>query len=81
MQQQTIGHTDTSPGDQVREFMDLEELAARMGIGLTMAYQLAKQDALPIPVLKIGRVYRFSRRAYDALATAQHEDAATQATA
>lgn len=62
--------TDLQP-----DFMTIEELAARMGIGLTMAYQLAKADKLPVPALKIGRVYRFSRRAYEALATAQHEPA------
>lgn len=72
-------HTAMMPDDPAREFMDIEELAARMGIGLTMAYQLAKQNALPVPAIRIGRVYRFSRRAYDALAEQQHARTSTDA--
>lgn len=52
--------------------MTLEELAHRMGISLTVAYELARRDNLPVPVIRVGRQYRFSRRAYDALMAGQH---------
>lgn len=46
-----------------RETLTLEELAAALDISLTTAYQLARTNALPIPALKLGRQWRFSRRA------------------
>lgn len=55
-----------------RDTLTLEELAHRMGISLTVAYELAKGDRLPVPVIRVGRQYRFSRRAYDALMNGQH---------
>ncbi len=58
------------------DFLTLDELATRMGISLTVAYELAKVDRLPIPALKVGRQYRFSRRAYEALLDARHGDRA-----
>jgi len=66
--------------DLERDFMTPRELFKRLGIGRTLGYELASRDALPVPVLRVGSRLRFSRRAYDALATAQHaratEDAA-----
>lgn len=55
-----------------RDTMNLEELAHRMGVSLTVAYELAKANRLPVPVIRIGRQYRFSRKAYDALMSGQH---------
>jgi excisionase family DNA binding protein len=52
--------------------MTLEELARRMGLGMTTVYELAKRDALPIPVVRVGRRYLFSRRAFDRLLEAHH---------
>lgn len=47
--------------------MSLDELAARLGISLTTAYEKAQRDALPIPRIPgLGR-YRYSRRLYDKL--------------
>lgn len=47
--------------------MSLDELAGRLGISLTSAYEKAQRDALPIPkVPGLGR-YRYSRRLYDKL--------------
>jgi excisionase family DNA binding protein len=57
-----------------RDTMTLEELAERMGVSLTVGYELAKRNALPVPVIKIGRQYRFSRRAYERLLDAQHSE-------
>lgn len=36
----------------------LEDAARMLGIGRSTAYLLAAQDALPVPVLRIGRSYR-----------------------
>lgn len=59
-----------------RDTLTLDELAHRMGISLTVAYELAKADKLPIPTIRIGRQYRFSRKAYDRLMDADHGDRA-----
>ena len=48
-----------------RDTLTLAELADRMGIGMTRAYELAQKNTLPIPALRIGREYRFSRRALE----------------
>ena len=37
--------------------IDVETAAAILGIGRTLAYQLAKQDRFPCRVLRIGRRY------------------------
>ena len=47
----------------LRETLTLEELAAALDLSLTTVYELARKDALPIPALKLGRQWRFSRRA------------------
>jgi excisionase family DNA binding protein len=35
--------------------LTVEEAAERLGIGRTLAYELAKADRLPVPVLRLGR--------------------------
>jgi excisionase family DNA binding protein len=57
-----------------RDTMNLEEFATRMGISLTVAYELARKNDLPIPVIRVGRQYRFSRRAYETLMDGQHTE-------
>lgn len=38
--------------------LTLEEAATLLGIGRTSAYTLAKNEAFPVPVLRIGKLYR-----------------------
>ena len=38
-----------------RRTMTIEEVAAALGIDRTTAYELAKADRLPVPVLRLGR--------------------------
>lgn len=38
--------------------LDIPTTARLLGIGRTTAYTLAAQDALPVPVLRAGQVYR-----------------------
>ena len=59
---------DDSPS---RDTMTLRELAYQLGIGLSQAYELARADRLPIPALRVGKQYRFSRRAYESLLDAE----------
>jgi hypothetical protein len=63
----------TNAPEPIRETFTLEELCARLGIGLTKGYELARRDALPVPRLPLPGPYRFSRRAYDDLMSRQHE--------
>ncbi len=58
------------------DFMSLEELAARMGISVSLAYQLARADKLPVPAVRPGRRFLFSRKAYERLLDTQHDDVA-----
>lgn len=43
--------------------MTLAELATCLHIGKTKAYDLARHNQLPVPTLKVGREFRFSRPA------------------
>jgi len=47
------------------DVLTVQELAERLGMGLTTAYQMARANTLPVPALRIGREYRFSRRALE----------------
>lgn len=38
--------------------VDLSTAARAVGVGRTKAYELAKQDLFPCPVLRIGTAYR-----------------------
>lgn len=59
--------------------LTLAELAAVLQIGMTKAHEMARAGTLPIPVLKVGRTYRFSRRALERWLESdagQHDDVA-----
>ncbi|MGI8483569.1 MAG: helix-turn-helix domain-containing protein [Thermomicrobiales bacterium] len=57
-----------------KDTITLDELAARMGISRTVAYELARADRLPVPVIRVGRRFLFSRPAYQRLIEKQHTD-------
>lgn len=50
-----------------RQTMNIEDVAKVLGISRARAYQLAKNDDLPIPVIKIGNRKVVSIRAVEAL--------------
>ena len=54
-------------------FLTLAEFAKLLGIGNTVAYELAQKNTLPVPVWRVGRQYRISRIACEQMLTAQHE--------
>lgn len=60
------------------DFMALPELAGRLGIGRSAAYDLARRDALPIPTHRVGKRFLFSRVAFEKLVEAQHDHAGDQ---
>ncbi len=51
----------------VCDTMTLDELATRLGISLTSAYERAARDELPVPRVPGLPRYRYSRRLYDRL--------------
>lgn len=48
---------------EIKEIMDVKELAAYLGIGKSKIYQLIREKK--IPASKIGRQYRFSKSVID----------------
>jgi len=55
-----------------RQTLNIEEVAARLNINRSTAYELARRDDLPVPVIRLGRRMVVSRAALDALLAAQH---------
>ncbi len=47
--------------------MSIPEVARVLGISRGLAYELARRDALPVPVIKLGRRMVLSRKAVEAL--------------
>lgn len=47
--------------------MTIPEVAKALGISRGLAYDLARRDALPIKVIRLGRRMVLSRRAVEAL--------------
>ena len=45
----------------------IPEVARILGISRGLAYELAKRDELPVPVIKLGRRMVLSRKAVEAL--------------
>jgi excisionase family DNA binding protein len=47
--------------------LTIEEVAARLGIARSTAFALAKRDALPVPVIRLGRRLVVSRELIERL--------------
>ncbi len=56
-----------------RQTLNIEDVAKRLGINRSTAYDLARRDQLPVPVIRLGRRMVVSRHALDALLSTQHE--------
>jgi predicted DNA-binding transcriptional regulator AlpA len=48
--------------DRERATVTIPELAREFGIARSSAYELAKRDALPVPVIRLGRRLVVSRK-------------------
>ena len=64
--------TQTPRTQHEPEWMSLREFADLLGISLTSAYEYAREERLPVPAIRVGRQFRFSRPAYAELRHAQH---------
>lgn len=53
--------------------MTIPEVARALGISRGLAYDLARRDALPIPVIRLGRRMVLSRKAVEALLSGNGE--------
>lgn len=60
---ETVSAPDKTKQKEVKEIMDVHELAAYLGIGKSKIYSLIRQKK--IPASKIGRQYRFSKSVVD----------------
>lgn len=47
--------------------MTVPEIAKAMGISRGLAYDLARRDALPVPVIRLGKRMVISRKAVEVL--------------
>lgn len=76
MSEQAIQSSSPSPDQNLPpgEFLTLEELRRVLRLGRTAANELARTNALPIPAIKAGRQYRFSKRALQQLMARQQMD-------
>ncbi len=50
-----------------RQTLSIPDLAVILGIDRSSAYELAKHDGLPVPVLRVGRRLLVSKRAVNRL--------------
>ena len=53
--------------------MTIPEIAKILGISRGLAYDLARRDALPVPVIKLGRRMVLSRKAVERLLSGDTE--------
>ncbi len=53
------------PNQPDRETVPIPQFAIEWGISRTLAYELARLDRLPVPVIRLGRRMVLSRRALD----------------
>lgn len=53
--------------------LTLYDLARLWGVSYTTVYQQARANTLPVPVIRVGRRYLVSRKAYEAVMSAQHD--------
>jgi len=72
----TTLHTNTE--DTQRRTLTIPEAAAVIGISRAAAYELAKENRLPVPVIRAGKRLLVSRAALEEVLSRQHSES-TQA--
>ena len=78
---QTATPAPGTTGHPLSETCSVEVAAARLGLSRGKAYELARQNALPIPVLRFGRKLAVPVRALDRVLGIDDADATARATA
>jgi predicted DNA-binding transcriptional regulator AlpA len=59
-----------------RETVNIEAAGKMLGVSRAVAYDLARRDMLPVPVIRLGRRMVVSKRAIEALLDTRKDDAA-----
>jgi predicted DNA-binding transcriptional regulator AlpA len=60
-----------------RETLNIEAVGRVLGVSRAVAYELARRDELPVPVIRLGRRMVVSKRALEeVLSSAKDDDAA-----
>jgi predicted DNA-binding transcriptional regulator AlpA len=57
-----------------RETLNIETTAKMLGISRAVAYELARRDQLPVPVIRLGRRMVVSKRALEGVLNARKPD-------
>lgn len=57
-----------------RETLNIETAGKMLGISRAVAYDLARRDKLPVPVIRLGRRMVVSKRALEELLSARKDD-------
>lgn len=68
-----------TPVEAESESLTLHDLARLWGVSYTTVYAHARRNALPVPVVRVGRQYRVSRKAIDAVMSERHAQNADDA--
>lgn len=63
-------------GDIPRLTVNIETVGKMLGISRPVAYELARRDQLPVPVIRLGRRMVVSKRALEEVLGAHKEDVA-----
>ena len=64
----------TSMTDLDRQTVNIEAAGKILGISRPTAYELARRDALPVPVIRLGNRMVVSKRALEELLNARKDD-------
>lgn len=62
--------------DIPRETLNVETVGKMLGVSRPVAYELARRNQLPVPVIRLGRRMVVSRRAIEEVLDARKEDLA-----
>jgi excisionase family DNA binding protein len=54
----TVSPTEGPPAGQLPTALSVEQAAARLGIGRTLAYELIRTGQWPTPILHLGRLIK-----------------------
>lgn len=60
--------------DIQRETLNIEAVGKMLGISRPIAYELARRDKLPVPVIRLGRRMVVSKRALEGVLSARKDD-------
>jgi predicted DNA-binding transcriptional regulator AlpA len=60
--------------DVSRETLNIETAGKMLGISRPVAYELARRNQLPVPVIRLGRRMVVSKRALEEVLSARKDD-------